>query len=228
MIQLNNITRVYGKGDTAVAALRNLSLEIPEKSFVGILGPSGSGKSTLLNILGLIDEPSSGAYLLEGQDISSVSHHSACKLRADKFGYITQNFALISELTVIESVMLPLRYSTNRIPNKRAIAEKMLERVGLAEKKNAFPTQLSGGQQQRVAIARALVNHPKVILADEPTGALDSATGQDVMKLLSKLHDEGQTIIMVTHDERLLPYFTHMVRMQDGRIVESSLQSLVQ
>jgi putative ABC transport system ATP-binding protein len=228
MIQLNNITRVYGKGDAAVAALRNLSLEIPEKSFVGILGPSGSGKSTLLNILGLIDEPSSGAYLLDVQDISSISHHAACKLRADKFGYITQNFALISELTVIESVMLPLRYSTNRIPNKRAIAEKMLERVGLAEKKNAFPTQLSGGQQQRVAIARALVNHPKVILADEPTGALDSATGQDVMKLLSKLHDEGQTIIMVTHDERLLPYFTHMVRMQDGRIVESSLQSLVQ
>ena len=218
MIQLQKITKTYGKGEAEVEALRDLSLEIQKGEFVGILGPSGSGKSTLLNILGLIDEPTSGSYLLDGQDISKLSHHDACKLRADNFGYVTQNFALISELTVTENVMLPLRYSTKRIKNKRALAEQMLERVGLSEKKNAFPTQLSGGQQQRVAIARALVNHPKVILADEPTGALDSATGQSVMALLSELYGEGQTILMVTHDERLLPYFTRVVRVKDGKI----------
>jgi putative ABC transport system ATP-binding protein len=218
MIQLQKITKTYGKGEAEVEALRDLSFEIQKGEFVGILGPSGSGKSTLLNILGLIDEPTSGSYLLDGQDISKLSHHDACKLRADNFGYVTQNFALISELTVTENVMLPLRYSTKRIKNKRALAEQMLERVGLSEKKNAFPTQLSGGQQQRVAIARALVNHPKVILADEPTGALDSATGQSVMALLSELYGEGQTILMVTHDERLLPYFTRVVRVKDGKI----------
>lgn len=218
MIQLQKITKTYGKGEAEVEALRELSLEIQKGEFVGILGPSGSGKSTLLNILGLIDEPTSGSYLLDGQDISKLSHHDACKLRANNFGYITQNFALISELTVTENVMLPLRYSTKRIKNKRALAEQMLERVGLSEKKNAFPTQLSGGQQQRVAIARALVNQPKVILADEPTGALDSATGQSVMELLADLHNEGQTILMVTHDERLLPYFTRVVRVKDGKI----------
>ena len=218
MIQLQKITKTYGKGEAEVEALRDLSFEIQKGEFVGILGPSGSGKSTLLNILGLIDEPTSGSYLLDGQDISKLSHHDACKLRADNFGYVTQNFALISELTVTENVMLPLRYSTKRNKNKRALAEQMLERVGLSEKKNAFPTQLSGGQQQRVAIARALVNHPKVILADEPTGALDSATGQSVMALLSELYGEGQTILMVTHDERLLPYFTRVVRVKDGKI----------
>lgn len=224
MIQLQNITKVYGKGEAAVKALQEVSLEIPEKEFVGILGPSGSGKSTLLNVLGLIDAPTSGRYLLGGQDVSQLSPNAACKMRADSLGYITQNFALISELTAVENVMLPLRYSTRRIRNKRALAEEMLARVGLTEKRRAFPTQLSGGQQQRVAIARALVNHPKVILADEPTGALDSATGQSVMQLLADLHREGQTIIMVTHDERMLPYFTRVIRMRDGRREEETVR----
>lgn len=218
MIKLDNVTKVYGKGDTAVQALRNLSMEIDEGEFVGILGPSGSGKSTLLNVLGAVDTPSSGQYLLDSVDISSLSDRAVSKLRANKFGYITQNFSLISEMTVLENVMLPLRYSTMHQHHKKAIATDMIARVGLAEKKNCFPNKLSGGQQQRIAIARALVNKPRVILADEPTGALDSATGRDVMALLKELHTEGQTIIMVTHDERLLPYFTRIIRMRDGVI----------
>ena len=218
MITLQKITKVYGKGEAAVTALRQLSLEIPQGEFVGILGPSGSGKSTLLNVLGLIDKPSSGSYLLDGRDVSTLPYRAACKLRADSFGYIMQNFALIGELTATENVMLPLRYSARHIRRKRMLAEEMLERVGLLGKKSSFPEELSGGQQQRVAIARALVNHPQILLADEPTGSLDSATGNEVMTLLSELHAGGQTILMVTHDERLLPYFTRVIRMRDGGI----------
>lgn len=218
MIKLDNVTKVYGKGDTAVKALQNLYMEIDEGEFVGILGPSGSGKSTLLNVLGAVDTPSSGRYLLDGVDISSLSDRAVSKLRADKFGYVTQSFSLISEMTALENVMLPLRYSSMHKQNKKATATDMIARVGLAEKKNCFPNKLSGGQQQRIAIARALVNKPRVILADEPTGALDSATGRDVMTLMKMLHSEGQTIIMVTHDERLLPYFTRIIRMRDGVI----------
>lgn len=218
MIKLDNITKVYGKEDAAVKALQNLNMEIHEGEFVGVLGPSGSGKSTLLNVLGLVDSPSSGHYYLDGVDIRSLSDGAVSKLRADKFGYVTQNFSLISEMTALENVMLPLRYSSIRRPNKKATATEMIARVGLSDKMNFFPNKLSGGQQQRIAIARALVNKPRVILADEPTGALDSATGRDVMALMKELHSEGQTIIMVTHDERLLPYFTRVIRMRDGAI----------
>ena len=216
VIELVDIHKVYRVGTEFVHALRGTSLTIRENEYVAIMGPSGSGKSTMLNILGCLDIPTDGEYRLRGQDVSSLSQSKLARIRGRQIGFVFQSFELLSRTTAIKNVELPLVYSRTRHRRRRAI--EALERVGLLDRGHHRPNQLSGGQKQRVAIARALAQQPDIILADEPTGNLDSTTGQEIMAVLDQLHAEGQTIIIVTHEDHIAKHCRRVIRLMDGEI----------
>ncbi|RCR70010.1 ABC transporter ATP-binding protein [Larkinella punicea] len=220
MINLTNIEKVYRTSSIETLALNNINLNIRKGEFVSIMGPSGCGKSTLLNIMGLLDEPSKGTVELDGQRVSTYRDRELARLRNEKIGFIFQSFHLINDLSVVDNVEIPLLYrSTNGKP-RQTYAKEALEKVGLSNRIKHFPKQLSGGQKQRVAIARAIVGKPEIILADEPTGNLDSAMGNEIMNILQGLNDEGATIIMVTHDENMAKRTHRLIRLFDGTQVQ--------
>ncbi len=219
MITLKNIKKIFKTEEVETWALQNVSLEVKKGEFVAIMGPSGCGKSTLLNILGLLDTPTEGTYMLEGQDVSCMSEDDRTDLRKGKLGFVFQSFNLIDELSVTENVELPLLYMGIPKKERRAKVAEVVERVAMSHRAQHFPAQLSGGQQQRVAIARAVISHPSIILADEPTGNLDSKHGKEVMELLKELHSEGTTIIMVTHSQHDANYAERIVNLFDGEVV---------
>lgn len=219
MIQLDNIKKVFQTEEVETWALRNISLQVKEGEFVAIMGPSGCGKSTLLNIIGLLNNPTSGSYLLDDKDVSTLKESERTLIRRGMIGFVFQSFNLIDELNVVENIELPLLYMGVSGKERRKRAEDVMERVAISHRAKHFPSQLSGGQQQRTAIARAILPHPKLILADEPTGNLDSKNGKEVMELLSELHKEGITIVMVTHSLHDANYADRIINMFDGEIV---------
>ena len=219
LIQTKGLTKVYTTEEIETTALNNIDLEIGEGEYVAIMGPSGCGKSTLLNILGMIDNPSGGEFKFLGRDVSRFSERKRASLRKSNIGFVFQSFNLIDELTVFENIELPLLYLKVGGGERKKKVLEVMERMQLIPRKNHFPQQLSGGQQQRVAVARALVARPKLILADEPTGNLDSANGDEVMNLLSQLHSEGTTIVMVTHSPAYSEFAQRVVHLFDGHIV---------
>ena len=218
MIQLSEAKKIYGTGEGTVHALSGITLTIQKGEFVAITGKSGCGKTTLLNIIGLLDNLTEGHYTLNGQDVRHLSDKAKARLRFQTFGYIFQSFNLLSSHTVAENVALPLGYAGVPKQERLARAAEMLRKVGLLDKMKAYPNELSGGQQQRVAIARALINHPPIILADEPTGNLDSRSSAQIMDILAELADEGATLLLVTHDAGVAKRAGRRVRMEDGRI----------
>ena len=220
VIKLNNISKVFMTDELETHALNDVSLEIEDGQFVAINGPSGCGKSTLLSILGLLDKPSSGNYLLGGREVANLTQAEMAKIRNREVGFIFQSFNLIGDLSVYENVELPLTYRGMKSSHRRELAEEALEKVGMAHRMKHLPSQLSDGQQQRVAVARALAGKPQILLADEPTGNLDSKNGEAVMGLLKDLNDEGATICMVTHDERYASFSTNTIHLFDGKVVE--------
>ncbi len=225
-IETTELTKVYGTGEAAVHALRSVALQIQRGEFVAVMGPSGSGKSTLMNIIGCLDRPTSGSYVLDGEDVSQLSKDMLADVRNRQIGFVFQSYNLLPRMSAAKNVMLPLLYSRNghlsdRECYERAIA--VLESVGLGDRVHHRPSELSGGQQQRVAIARALANYPSIILADEPTGNLDSASGEEIMELLGQLHKQGTTIVMVTHDFKSAEHAERIIHLLDGRIVSDEL-----
>jgi putative ABC transport system ATP-binding protein len=218
LIHLESITKVYGVGDAEVAALRDFSLSVASGESLAVMGPSGSGKSTLMNILGCLDTPTSGRYWFAGQDVSRLNETELAHVRNRKIGFVFQQFQLLPKLSAWRNVELPLLY--RNVQDRRGLALQALEQVGLANRVDHRPTQLSGGQQQRVAIARALVTNPDLILADEPTGNLDSASSRDVLAVLHDLNEQGRTIIIITHDPEVAPVAKRTVHVRDGRLVE--------
>lgn len=218
LIELKGITKRYGFGDAETFALKDFNLTIKRGEFIMIMGPSGCGKSTLLDIIGLLDRATRGEYFLDGEDVAKIPSLRQAKLRAEKIGFIFQDFNLIENLTVIDNVALPLVYTGRRRTACLKQASDILNRFNLSEREYYYPYQLSGGQKQRVATARAIVNRPEIILADEPTGSLDSRSSRLVMEELRTIHDEGNTIIMVTHNPTLTSYATRVIHMLDGRI----------
>ena len=216
IIKISNLTKTYDMGATQVHALRGLSIEIAVNEYVAIMGPSGSGKSTLLNILGCLDVSTSGQYELNGQQVSQMDDDALAHIRNREIGFVFQTFNLLPRSDALDNVELPLVYSSVSPTERRERAQNALEAVGLAERMHHRPNELSGGQRQRVAIARALVNDPAIILADEPTGALDTSTGKEIMELFRHLHDQGNTIILVTHEEEIACYSHRIVRFRDG------------
>lgn len=219
LIELEDVTRTYTMGDVTVQALRGVTLSIDSGEFVAIMGSSGSGKSTLMNTLGCLDRPSSGHYRLQGRDISGFNRDELAVLRNRTLGFVFQNFNLLSRTSAIENVELPLLYAGVPAAERHARATRALERVGLGKRLDHHPSQLSGGQQQRVAIARALVSEPRVILADEPTGNLDSQTSVEVMALLQSLGDAGITVVLVTHEADIAAHASRVIVMRDGRVL---------
>lgn len=219
MIKLDNIKKVFQTEDVETWALRNISLEVKEGEFVAIMGPSGCGKSTLLNIIGLLNNPSGGSYLLDGRDVSTLKESERTLIRRGMIGFVFQSFNLIDELNVAENIELPLLYMGVSSKERRKRSGDVMERVGMSHRAKHFPSQLSGGQQQRTAIARAILPRPKLVLADEPTGNLDSKSGKEVMDLLSELYKEGTTIVMVTHSLHDANYADRVINMFDGEIV---------
>lgn len=219
MIRLENITKVYKMGSTEVRALDGVSLHIKPHEFVAIIGPSGSGKSTLMNMIGCLDVPTSGRYWIDGIEGSKMKDNQLADLRNQKLGFIFQQYNLLTKLTALENVELPLIYRGVPAAEREKLAKAALARVGLKDKINHKPTELSGGQQQRVSIARALSSHPSLILADEPTGALDSKSGIEIMQMMHDLHEEGNTIIIITHDLNIAKQAERIVTIRDGKIV---------
>jgi len=224
MIKINNLTKIYTTEEVETTALNSISIDINDGEFVAIMGPSGCGKSTLLNILGLLDNPSEGAYNFGENEVSKYSERQRAQLRKGSIGFVFQSFNLIDELTVFENVELPLLYLKVPSSERKIKVEAVLERMNIMHRRNHFPQQLSGGQQQRVAIARAIVAKPKLILADEPTGNLDSANGEEVMKVLSQLNEEGTTIIMVTHSPYDANYAHRIINLFDGKVVTENIK----
>lgn len=222
MIRINDLRKVYRTEEVGTIALDNMSLHVKEHEFVAIMGPSGCGKSTLLNILGLLDDPDSGSYLFNEVEVTGLNEDKRCDLRRENIGFVFQNFNLIEELTVFENIELPLENCGMKASLRKMKVEKALKSVLLNHRRNYFPSQLSGGQQQRVAIARAIVNDPKLILADEPTGNLDSRNGLEIMDLLTTLNDAGTTIVMVTHSEHDARYSHRIIHMLDGKPVSEN------
>ena len=218
IIELKGITKKYGYGDAEFFALKNFDLTIKQGEFIIIMGPSGCGKTTLLDIIGLLDRPTEGSYFLNGENVAGFSSTKRAKLRADKIGFVFQSYNLIQDLPILENVALPLIYAGVPETVRLNKASAALDKFGLKSREYYLPSQLSGGQQQRAAIARAIVADPEIILADEPTGNLDSYTSKIVMEELKKLHDEGNTIVMVTHNAALVSYATRVIRMLDGAI----------
>ena len=219
MITLKNIKKVFKTEEIETWALQNVNLEVKKGEFVAIMGPSGCGKSTLLNILGLLNSPTEGTYMLDGKDVSHMSEDDRTDLRKGRLGFVFQSFNLIDELSVVENVELPLLYMGTPRKERRRLVDEVVERVAMSHRAKHFPAQLSGGQQQRVAIARAVISRPQIILADEPTGNLDSKHGKEVMELLKELHNEGTTIIMVTHSQHDANYADRVINLFDGEIV---------
>ncbi len=219
MIKIDNITKIFKADEVETVALNGINLEVPQGEFLAIMGPSGCGKSTLLNILGLLDSPTSGTYQLDGDNVSSLSENQRTRLRKGKIGFVFQSFNLIDELTVEENIALPLSYLGVKRAEIKTRVNDIMRRLQISHRANHYPQQLSGGQQQRVAIARAVVSNPKLILADEPTGNLDSKNGIEVMKILTELHQQGATIIMVTHSPRDAKYADRTINLLDGQIV---------
>ena len=220
LIKLTNINKSYRNGDQELRVLKDIDLEVEEGEFLAIMGPSGSGKSTLMNIIGLLDRSSSGNYWLEGEEASQLSEKKLASVRNDQIGFVFQQFFLLSKLNALQNVELPLIYAGVPSVKRKKLAKQYLEKVELAERMTHLPSELSGGQKQRVAIARALVNTPAIILADEPTGALDTKTGQQIMELLIELNNEGKTIIMVTHEPEIAAYAKRTIVLRDGVITE--------
>ena len=220
MIQLNNIKKVYSIEDVETWALREVNLEIKKGEFVAIMGPSGCGKSTLLNILGLIDNPTEGTYMLNEQDVSMLSESKRTDIRKGMIGFVFQSFNLIDELNVYENIELPLLYMVISASERKKRIEAVMEQLSMSHRRRHYPRQLSGGQQQRVAIARAIVAQPSIILADEPTGNLDSKNSKEVMNMLQQLHKQGTTIIMVTHSLHDASYAERIINLYDGQVVE--------
>lgn len=218
IIELDAVSKVYEIGTVEVNALKEVSLQIKDNEYLAIMGPSGSGKSTLMNILGCLDTPTSGKYLFVGNLVSDMNDDQLAEIRNREIGFVFQTFNLLPRATALHNVELPLIYNGTPASKRKKLAEEALERVGLAERMNHRPNELSGGQRQRVAIARALVNKPKIILADEPTGNLDTRTGDEIMEIFELLHDQGNTIILVTHEEYIAEHANRIVRLRDGKI----------
>lgn len=219
LIEIKDVYKIYNPGENEVRALDGVSLTIDEGEFVAIIGQSGSGKSTLMNTLGLLDRPTSGEYFLSGRDVSTLTDDEQSEIRNKQIGFIFQGFNLIPSLTAIDNVELPLVYRGMKKDERNKLSLEALERVGLGKRLHHRPSQMSGGQQQRVAIARAVAAKPPVILADEPTGNLDSSSGREVMRILHELSDEGRTIILITHDNEIAEEANRIIRIQDGKIV---------
>jgi putative ABC transport system ATP-binding protein len=219
MIKITNLEKIYRTEEVETVALNKLTFEVKEGEFVAVMGPSGCGKSTLLNILGLLDDPDSGSFLFSGVEVAGFNERKRAELRKRNIGFVFQNFNLIDELTVFENVELPLIYLGVKAPERKQRVEDVLDKMQIMHRAKHYPQQLSGGQQQRVAVARAVVNKPKLILADEPTGNLDSANGNEVMELLTNLNEQGTTIIMVTHSEHDARYSHRVIRMLDGQVL---------
>jgi len=228
MIKITELEKIYRTDEVETVALNKMNLTVNEREFVAIMGPSGCGKSTLLNILGMLDEPTSGSFLFNNIEVSKFNENKRSDLRKANIGFVFQSFNLIDELSVYENVELPLVYNKIKSSERKIMVEAALERVQMMHRRNHFPMQLSGGQQQRVAVARAVVNNPKLILADEPTGNLDSQNGTEVMQMLTQLNEQGSTIIMVTHSIHDARFAHRIVHMLDGRTVtENFLKELV-
>ena len=223
MIELHNLSKVYRTSDVETTALNNINLEISEGEFIAIMGPSGCGKSTLLNILGMLDTPNSGSYKFLGEDVAKSSERELAIVRKQNIGFIFQSFNLIDELTVAENVELPLLYQKMPAKDRAERVQQVLERVNIAHRADHRPQQLSGGQQQRVAVARAVVTNPNLILADEPTGNLDTTNGEEVLNLLGQLNSDGTTIVMVTHDQGHADHASRVVHMLDGRVLSENV-----
>ncbi len=228
MIKLNKLTKVYRTDEVESTALNEVSFEIEKGEFVSIMGPSGCGKSTLLNIIGMLDKPESGSYEFQGEEVSKLNEKGRTLVRKNNIGFIFQNFNLIDELTVFENIELPLIYNKVGASERKQRVNELIEKIGIAHRASHFPQQLSGGQQQRVAVARALITRPPLILADEPTGNLDSSHGNEVMELLCELNEEGTTIVMVTHSSHDASYSERTINLLDGQVVSQKRSKLSQ
>ena len=228
MIKLENLIKVYRTDEIESTALNQVSFEIKKGEFVSVMGPSGCGKSTLLNVLGMLDKPESGSYKFQGTEVSGLNEKGRSAVRKQNIGFIFQNFNLIDELTVFENIELPLIYNKISASERKERVNKLIEKIGISHRSSHFPQQLSGGQQQRVAVARALITNPPLILADEPTGNLDSSHGNEVMELLCNLNEAGTTIIMVTHSSHDASYSQRIINLLDGQIVSEKRSNLSQ
>jgi len=220
IIRLENISKIYETAGVKTVALKDISLTVYEGEFISIMGASGSGKTTLMNIIGCLDTPTTGKYYLLGKDVSSLDDDHLAEIRNQYIGFVFQQFFLIPYLTALENILVPAVYSKESFSEKEKEAEELLKILGLFDKKNNKPAQLSGGQQQRVAIGRALINKPELILADEPTGALDSKTAKEIMEIFVKLNKEGKTIILITHDPNVASYANRIIRISDGQLID--------
>lgn len=223
MIAMHDLSRIYRTSDVETSALSHINIEIEAGEFIAIMGPSGCGKSTLLNIMGMLDSPDSGSYRFLGTDVAGLPEGKLADVRKNNIGFIFQSFNLVDELTVAENVMLPLLYQKVPAKERSERVQAVLERVGIAHRADHRPQQLSGGQQQRVAVARAVVTNPKLILADEPTGNLDTSNGEEVLDLLNQLNDDGTTIVMVTHDQSHADHASRVVHMLDGKVLSENV-----
>lgn len=226
LIQLSNVVKSYSNGDQELNVLKGIDLTVYEGEFVAIMGPSGSGKSTLMNIIGLLDKPTSGDYSLNGTQVEELIEKQLAKVRNQEIGFVFQQFFLLSKLSALQNVELPLVYAGVNSSKRRQLAKQFLEKVELSERMKHLPSELSGGQKQRVAIARALVNNPSIILADEPTGALDTKTSDQIMQLLTELNREGKTIVMVTHEPEIADFATRKIVIRDGEITRDTTESV--
>ena len=223
MITTTKLCRRFRVGDTTVHALDNVDLEIGEGDFVAVMGPSGSGKSTLMNILGFLDTPDGGHYQFFGEEVATLDDTRLSRIRNEKIGFVFQSFHLLPRLTALDNVLLPLRYTDTDAPDRQQRGLELLDRLGLSDRVDHRPNQLSGGQRQRVAIARSLINAPRLLLADEPTGNLDSRTSVEIMELFEEINGAGQTILMVTHEEEIAAHAKRLIRMRDGKIEHDTI-----
>lgn len=222
-LEIQNVSKTYEMGNNTVEALKNVSLEMQDNEYLAIMGPSGSGKSTIMNILGCLDSPSSGSYIFDGKDISKLKDDSLAEIRNQKIGFVFQTFNLLPRANVFQNVELPMVYSGFPSGQRKKLAEEAIEKVGLTDRMKHKPSELSGGQRQRVAIARALVNNPSIILADEPTGNLDSSTGEEIMNIFDQLYQSGNTIVLVTHENEIAMHAHRIIKLKDGMIESDSL-----
>lgn len=223
MLKLEHIEKAYQQGKNTIPVLHDITFHVAHGEFVAIMGPSGSGKSTLMNLIGLLDTPASGSYFFDGTEVSRCSENMLSQIRNEKIGFVFQNFNLLPRQSALENAALPLLYAGVKPKVRRERAREALEKVGLSDRVSFLPTQLSGGQKQRVAIARAMINHPKLLLADEPTGALDTASGEQVMELFHELHKTGVTIIMITHELEIAQHAERILTIRDGRLGEEQV-----